>query len=111
MEKADPMLPFGLRSAPKIFSAIADALDWYLRRSGIRYIKHYLDDYIIIGPPHSAKCREAMAILDKICQLLGVPIAEHKRDGPTTCLIFLGIELDTIAMVLRLPKNAYSRCY
>ena len=25
----DPMLLFGLRSAPKIFTAVADALDWY----------------------------------------------------------------------------------
>ena len=31
----DPMLPFGLRSAPKIFNAVADALEWYLRQSGI----------------------------------------------------------------------------
>ena len=26
----DPMLPFGLRSAPKIFNAVADALIWYM---------------------------------------------------------------------------------
>ena len=26
----DPMLPFGLRSAPKIFNAVADALNWTL---------------------------------------------------------------------------------
>ncbi len=31
----DPMLPFGLRSAPKIFNAIADALEWTLRQQGI----------------------------------------------------------------------------
>ena len=30
----DPMLPFGLRSAPKIFNAVADALHWYLCQRG-----------------------------------------------------------------------------
>ncbi len=31
----DSMLPFGLRSAPKIFTAVADALEWCIsRRSG-----------------------------------------------------------------------------
>ena len=34
----DAMLPFGLRSAPKIFTAIADALEWVLRRRGVRYV-------------------------------------------------------------------------
>ena len=52
----DPMLPFGLRSAPKIFNAVADAL--HLQQSGILLLYHYLDDFIIIAPPslHSV-CR------------------------------------------------------
>ena len=28
----NPMLPFGLRSAPKIFNTVADALNWYLHQ-------------------------------------------------------------------------------
>ena len=35
----DAMLPFGLRSAPKIFTAVADALEWCFRqRGGIPFI-------------------------------------------------------------------------
>ena len=49
----DPMLPFGLCSAPKIFNAVADALAWILERAGIRHVFHYLDDFIIVGPPDS----------------------------------------------------------
>ena len=49
----DPMLPFGLCSAPKLFNAVVDALEWYLRGCGIRHVFHYLDDFIVIGPPHS----------------------------------------------------------
>lgn len=49
----DPMLPFGLRSAPKIFNVVADALEWYLHWKGIRHIFHYLDDFIVVGPPSS----------------------------------------------------------
>ena len=33
----DPMLPFGLRSAPKIFNAVTDALNWCLCHAGIQY--------------------------------------------------------------------------
>ena len=105
----DPMLPFGLRSAPKIFNAIADALEWYLRQAGIDEIEHYLDDFIVLGPPGSPICLRAMEILDMVCRQLNVPIAEHKRDGPTTCLVFLGIIIDTILGELRLPPEKLQR--
>ena len=105
----DPMLPFGLRSAPKIFNALADGLEWYLRHLGVRYVFHYLDDFLVVGPPASPECAEALAQLDSACARLGVPIAEHKRAGPTTCLTFLGIEVDTVDGQLRLPADKLDR--
>ena len=75
----DPVLPFGLRSAPKIFSAVADALCWHLHEAGIPLIRHYLDDFIIVAPPHSSQCQASLTILNHECQALGVPIAYHKR--------------------------------
>ena len=105
----DPMLPFGLRSAPKIFNAVADALEWYLHYQGVTHVFHYLDDFIVVGPPDSPSCGQDMALLNHTCKHLGVPIAEHKRDGPTTCITFLGIEIDTIKGHLRLPADKLSR--
>ena len=43
------------------------------------------------------------------CRELGVPLATHKSVGPTTCLTFLGIEIDTLAMELRLPRDKLNR--
>ena len=40
------MLLFGLSSAPKLFSALADALQWILHHNSIKNGLHYLDDYI-----------------------------------------------------------------
>ena len=104
----DPMLPFGLRSAPKLLNAVADALDWLLHQRGIPHVLHYLDDFIIISPPHSPQGRESLSRLRQLCGELGVPIAEHKTDGPT-CLVFLGIEIDTVAGQLRLPGEKLKR--
>ena len=101
----DPMLPFDLRSVPKIFNAVADALHWHLQQSGIPLLYHYLDDFIIISPPASTQCAESLAILDQECKHLKVLMASHKHDGPATCLIVLGIEIDTIAGHLRLPHD------
>ena len=38
-----------------------------------------------------------------------MPIALEKCEGPTTCLIFLGIEIDTQALELRLPADKLIR--
>ena len=41
----DAALPFGLRSATKIFSAVADALLWIMHDRGLTSGIHYLDDF------------------------------------------------------------------
>ena len=105
----DAMLPFGLRSAPKLFNAVADALEWCIRQEGVVHVYHYLDDFIVLGPPSSAQCLEDLQSLEAVCTSLGVPLAAHKREGPTTCLTFLGIELDSVAGVLRLPEDKLQR--
>ena len=105
----DAMLPFGLRSAAKIFSAVADALEWILRRRGVDHVAHYLDDFIILGAPHSSQCAHSLRIVVDTCAELGVPLALDKCEGPSTCLTFLRIELDTKTRTLRLPRDKLAR--
>lgn len=105
----DTTLPFGLRSAPKIFNCLADSIEWMLRKRGVPFIIHYLDDFLIIGPPSSGECSHGLSLCRDLCSHLGVPLAPSKIVGPTTRLVFLGIELDTIAMEARLPAEKLSR--
>ena len=44
----DKVLPFGLRSAPKIFNTLADALAYMIRERGVDWLEHYLDDYVLV---------------------------------------------------------------
>ena len=77
-----------------LFSAFADALAWVLASAGVAWQLHYLDDFLLLGRPGSQEreqaLRQAMATLDQ----LGVPIAAHKTEGPSTSLTFLGIRID-----------------
>lgn len=88
----DKALPFGLRSAPKIFSAVADGLAWALHCSGVSNTVHYLDDFLFWGPPESATCGEALATATNLCARLGLPTSPSKTIGPATCFTFLGID-------------------
>ena len=101
----DGALPFGLRSAPKIFSALADGLMWILHSRGVASALHYLDDFLLLGPPSTQTCQAALHSTLSICEELGLPVAPERTEGPGTALTFLGIEIDTVAGQLRLPQE------
>uniref|UniRef100_A0A1X7TSH8 Reverse transcriptase domain-containing protein n=1 Tax=Amphimedon queenslandica TaxID=400682 RepID=A0A1X7TSH8_AMPQE len=97
-------LPFALRSAPKIFSAVGDAAQWILLYSRIKLCLHYLDDFIMVeGDLVAAK--EAKRLLSSTFEKLGLPLEPSKLEGPSTCLTFLGIEVDTLKLQLPLPTD------
>ena len=101
----DATLPFGLRSAPKIFTGLADALEWRLKYEGVETVFHYLDDFLIVSPPGSRRCGDDLHKLVTLFNRLRVPIAPEKLAGPSTVLTFLGVELDTRALIVRLPDE------
>ena len=98
------MLPFGFHSAPKLFIAVADALEWCICRQGVKYIHHYLHDFVVMGPPGSSECQEYLHTPECECAYLGVPLASQKREGPRPVITFLGIIIDTLQSQLRLPE-------
>ena len=105
----DKALPFGLRSAPKIFTAVADALAWAMTLRGITYLLHYLDDFFFCSPPGSPACQQALQIAIPLCSELGFPTAPEKTFGPATIITFLGIEIDSVRQELRLPQDKLVR--
>jgi hypothetical protein len=45
-----------------------------------------------------------MSVFSTVCDELGVPLAAEKTIGPATVIIFLGLEIDTNEMVVRLKR-------
>ena len=105
----DRCLPFGLRSAPKVFTAVADTLAWCLHCEGVGYVMHYLDDFLLIGSPRSGEASTALEIATRTFQSIGVPVASDKTEGPSTCIVYLGIVIDTMSLQLRLPEPKLQR--
>ena len=105
----DAALPFGLRSASKIFSAVADALLWVMLRSGVSAAIHYLDDFLLMG---SENLRQYTVNLQRaLDERLGVPVPHAKTEGPSLVIVFLGIEIDTVSRSLCLPPEKLSRLH
>ena len=45
----DTCLPFGLRSAPLLFTVLADILQWVATQRGATWVRHYIDDFVTVG--------------------------------------------------------------
>ena len=88
---------------------LADLLSWIAQQQGISQALHYLDDFLRIGPPHSPQCHHNLSTFMQLCTNLGIPLASEKIEGPSTCLTFLGITLDTARMKFRLPQDKLLR--
>lgn len=100
----DKMLPMGLSLSCALFEKFATFIQWLVYyKSGIDSLQHYLDDFIFAGEKDSGNCLELVNTFTSVCLEIGVPIAEDKSVGPTTVLTFLGLELDSNYMCIRIP--------
>eukprot|EP00731_Ephydatia_muelleri_P013586 Em0007g896a len=66
---------------------------------------HYLDDFLLAGPPGHPTCSESTETMLRVCERLGIPVALDKLEGPATTITFLGITIDTTLQQLRLPSD------
>ena len=102
----DLALPFVLRSAPGIFNRVADLFHWSLVNTwNVLDLLHYFDDFFTFGPPNSDIGASRLQALKLAANEIGIPLSPAKCVWPTTCLTFLGIELDSNRMIARLPAD------
>ena len=63
------VLPFGLLSAPYIFNAVAEAVEWILVNSyKVPNLLHYLDDFITVSSPDSPQCAQNLSTSLAVCK-------------------------------------------
>lgn len=108
------VLPFGLRSSCKLWELIAHALQFLCEQLPCRVsheVIHYVDDFLFVVNFAENKSFSFSAASDllrdalALCKKLGVPMAPDKIEGPTQCLIFLGIQIDSISLMASLPQE------
>ena len=99
----DNFLSFGTRVAPFIFSRISDSIVRHLADLGISAV-NYLDDFIVLVEDFDS-CKQAQLTLHSLLRDLGFVIAYKKVVSPSTMVTYLGVEVDSVAMELRLPQS------
>lgn len=80
-----------------------------MEKMGVQWVAHYIDDFITMGAASLGQCATNFTLMHAACVQMGLPVEPDKNKGPTTALTFLGIELDSVAMEMRLPPEKLTR--
>ena len=93
-------LPFALHSR------LADALYFMLTCNYlIEFLTYYLDDFFTAGPAASDTSVKQMQIIIQVFNRLGIPVTPDKVEGPTMCIVYLGICIDSLKKEIHLPED------
>ena len=97
-------LPYGLASAPRVFTKLMKPVVGLLRQPGIRLIV-YLDNMLIMPQSRDIALQHASTAQD-LFQGLGFMINYLKSVFvPSTKMEFLGFVVDSLTLSLALPRN------
>ena len=100
----DRNMCFGLRTSCRIFEEIAHALQWILESRTQVPAAHYLDDFLQVHIVRSISLSLVYTFYD-ICKEVNLPVAEDKTLWPSQVMSYLGNEIDTILMIIRVPPD------
>ena len=100
----DKFLPMGCKISCSLFEKFATFLHWLVSCIADRAtMDHYLDDFIFCGAKDTGVCHLLVETFTMVCAMISIPLAEEKSVDPVTKLIFLGYEVDTVDMSVRIP--------
>ena len=104
----DKCLPFGASISCSHFQRVLNALNHMVKVKTKSSPTNYLDDFLFYALS-KLRCNFLMREFLSLCEKIGFPIAMDKTEWATEVITFLGILLDGIHFVLRLPVEKKER--
>ncbi len=98
----------GSRSGCVILKSFSEDIQFLADAWGCGSMSNVLDDFLMVSASKQVSDGRLSAFLS-LCRLLGIPVVVEKNETGT-CLVFLGIMLDTIRMEARLPQDKLQKC-
>jgi hypothetical protein len=72
-------------------------------------MSHIIDDFFFVGPAQSENCGNALNAFIELADDIGFPIKHEKTTAPSTVITIYGFEVDSGAMLTRLPEDKVTK--
>ena len=87
-----------------VFEDISTFIHWIAERKAGHALIHYLDDFFTMHKL-AYVCSNIMASFEQVCDEIGMPISLDKMVGPVQVIQFLGLTINTILMMIKVPEG------
>ena len=106
----DKCLPFGAGISCSHFQEFSNALAHIITYLTEHENINYLDDFLFIALLKLI-CNDQLRLFFDICNDIRLPISLDKTLWATTCLVFLGLRIDTVTQTVSIPEDKVSRAF
>ena len=100
----DNCLPFEASILCTIFEDIATLIHWIAERHAGHAMILYLDDFFMVHKL-AYVYSSIMASFKEVCEEISMPVLPEKAVGPVQVIQFLGLTIDTVLMVIKIPED------
>jgi len=101
-------LPFGLSESPRVFTKVLRPVAAWFRSMGMILVV-YLDDWLLLARS-AAQAADQIRIVVTTLEQLGFQVNRTKSVlTPQQVMPFLGVEVDLLSMLLRLPADKLNK--
>lgn len=97
-------LSFGLRSAPFLFATFTNVIKEALKQLLKITTQVYIDDWFLTNRSLESLKVDSIKFTGFLSDL-GVMIQHEKTEGPSRCITYLGLTIDTVKPEIRLPET------
>ena len=100
----DLMLPMGLKSSARCCQMVSSAVSYVFTERGFEAV-NYIDDFGAVEAED--KAWDAFFELGKVIADFGLEEAEDKACPPSHQMIFLGLQVNTVDMTIKIPEDKF----
>ena len=101
----DLCMPMGLRSAARCCQMVTDAINFIYFQEGYEAV-NYINNFG--GVDTEERAWEAFYKLGNIISEIGLQEAADKCSPPSTIMVFLGLEVNTVNRTIRIPEDKFT---
>ena len=76
-----------------------------MSKNGVTSTVNCLDDFLTLGNPGSDECQLNLTTMLATYNSTGLPVEVDKCQGPVSCIVLLGMELDSVSLEIHLPRE------